>query len=109
MFTTAVMGDADHIPMVTTATTSFDGTSVSVFQHPTKEGSGEKHQQLRIRPERVSRTVPSRYQTSWQMSRELFFFFLGSSWGQNKMSIYFLDPKKPRFRPKKHVFIFICS
>lgn len=51
LFTTAVMDNIDHNPSATTATTSFHGTSVSVFQHPTKESSGEERWQLRFGPE----------------------------------------------------------
>ena len=41
LFTTSAMDNIDHNPTATTATTSFHGTSVSVFQHPTKEDKGE--------------------------------------------------------------------
>ena len=54
LFTTAVI---DHNPSATTATTSFHGTSVSVFRHPTKESMGEERQQLKFGPERV-KSVP---------------------------------------------------
>ena len=37
IFTTAAMDNIDHNPSATTATTSFHGTSISVFQHPTWE------------------------------------------------------------------------
>ncbi|KAJ8387355.1 hypothetical protein AAFF_G00157320 [Aldrovandia affinis] len=37
LFTTSAMDNIDHNPTATTATTSFHGTSVFVFQHPTKE------------------------------------------------------------------------
>ena len=53
LFTTSVMDNIDHNPSATTATTSFLGTSVSVFQHPTKESSDEERRQLRFGPERV--------------------------------------------------------
>lgn len=51
------MDNIDHNPSATSATTSFHVTSVSVFQHPTKESSGEERQQLRFGPERV-KSVP---------------------------------------------------
>ena len=41
LFTTAVMDNIDHNPAATTATTSFHGTSISVFQHPSKDNQGE--------------------------------------------------------------------
>ena len=41
IFTTAAMDNVDHNPSSTTATTSFHGTSISVFQHPTSENQGE--------------------------------------------------------------------
>ena len=49
LFTTSAMDNIDHNPTATTATTSFHGTSISVFQHPTKESKGEEHGQLKCR------------------------------------------------------------
>ena len=57
LFTTAVMDNIDHNPSATTATTSFHGTSISIFQHPTKENTGQERQQLKFEPEKV-RSVP---------------------------------------------------
>ena len=57
LFTTAVMDNIDHNPSATTATTSFHGTSISVFQHPTKENRGQERQQITFGPEKV-RSVP---------------------------------------------------
>lgn len=57
LFTTAVMDNIDHNPTATTATTSFHGTSISVFQHPSKENCGQERQQLKFGPEKV-RSVP---------------------------------------------------
>ena len=41
LVTTAVMDNSDHNPSATTATTSFHGTSIFMFQHTTKENKGE--------------------------------------------------------------------
>jgi len=57
LFTTSAMDNIDHNPTATTATTSFHGTSVSVFQHPTKEDKGEERGQLKFGEEKV-KTVP---------------------------------------------------
>ena len=54
LFTTAVMDNIDH---AMTATTSFHGTSISVFQHPTKDYKGEEHGQLKFGEEKV-KTIP---------------------------------------------------
>lgn len=51
------MDNIDHNPSATTATTSFHMTSISVFQHPTKEIGGQERQQIRFGPEKV-RSVP---------------------------------------------------
>lgn len=40
LFTTAAMDNIDHNPTATTATSSFHGTSISVFQHPTTDNQG---------------------------------------------------------------------
>ena len=45
LFTTAVMDNIDQNPSATTATTFFHGTSISMFQHPTKENKGEERQE----------------------------------------------------------------
>ena len=57
LFTTAVMDNIDHNPTATTATTSFHGTSISVFQHPSKKNGGQKRQQLLFGPASV-KSVP---------------------------------------------------
>ena len=57
LFTTAVMGNIDHNPSATTATTSFHGTSISVFQRPATDNHGEEHQLVKFGPERV-KSVP---------------------------------------------------
>lgn len=57
LFTTAVMDNIDHNPSATTATTTFHGTSISVFQHPATDNHGEARQALNLRPERV-KSIP---------------------------------------------------
>ncbi|CAE1318539.1 unnamed protein product [Acanthosepion pharaonis] len=42
LFTTAAVDNIDHNPTATTASTSFHGTSISIFQHPSKENRGEQ-------------------------------------------------------------------
>eukprot|EP00745_Piridium_sociabile_P026562 TRINITY_DN4240_c0_g2_i9.p1 TRINITY_DN4240_c0_g2~~TRINITY_DN4240_c0_g2_i9.p1 ORF type:complete len:1084 (-),score=281.98 TRINITY_DN4240_c0_g2_i9:490-3741(-) len=57
LFTTSAMDNIDHNPTATTATTSFHGTSISVFQHPTKDDKGEERGHLEFREEKV-KTIP---------------------------------------------------
>ena len=57
LVTTAVMDNIDHNPSATTATTSFHGTSIFMFQHTTKENKGEELHQLKFEPEKV-KSVP---------------------------------------------------
>ena len=42
------MDNIDHNPTATTATSSFHGTSISVFQHPTEENEGELQEPYQI-------------------------------------------------------------
>ena len=53
LFTTSAMDNIDHNPTATTATTSFHGTSISVFQHPTEDDKGEERGHLEFREEKV--------------------------------------------------------
>ena len=46
LFTMAAMDNIDHNPTATTAATSFHGTSISVFQHQTKDDKGEERGHL---------------------------------------------------------------
>ena len=71
LFTTAVMDNIDHNPSATTATTSFHGTSISIFQHPTKENTGQERQQLKFEPEKV-RSVPELPDTFTNISPAFF-------------------------------------
>ncbi|KAM3625711.1 uncharacterized protein V6R79_016387 [Siganus canaliculatus] len=56
LFTTSAMDNIDHNPTATTATASFHGTSVSAYQHPSKD-KGEELRQLKFREEK-EKTVP---------------------------------------------------
>ena len=49
LFTTSAMDNIDHNPSATTATTSFHGTSISLFQHPTSDSDGELREPLMIK------------------------------------------------------------
>ena len=42
LFTTAAVDNIDHNPTATAASTSFHGTSISMFQHPSKDNPGEE-------------------------------------------------------------------
>jgi hypothetical protein len=55
LFTTAAMDNIDHNPTATTATTSFHGTSISLFQHLSTDNEGEKHESIRIKDSKVKR------------------------------------------------------
>ncbi|KAI9516361.1 hypothetical protein NQZ68_017564 [Dissostichus eleginoides] len=47
------MDNLDHNPTATTATTSFHGTSILVFQHPIKDYKGEERGQLKFGEDKV--------------------------------------------------------
>lgn len=53
LFTITAMDNIDHNPTATTATTSFHGTSISAFQHPTKDNQGEDREPLRLGEEKI--------------------------------------------------------
>ena len=57
LFTTAAMDNIDHNLSSTTAASAFHGTSISVFQHPTKDNEGEEIDKLQFGEEKV-KTVP---------------------------------------------------
>ena len=48
LFATAAMDNIDHNPTATTATSSFQGTSISMFQHTTTDSEGEKREPLQL-------------------------------------------------------------
>jgi hypothetical protein len=45
----------DHNPTATTATTSFHGTSISLFQHLSTDNEGEKRESIRIKDSKIKR------------------------------------------------------
>ena len=49
MFTTAAMDNIDHNPTATTATTSFHGTSISLFQHLSTYDAGKKRESIKVK------------------------------------------------------------
>ena len=57
LFTTAAMDSIDHNPTSTTATAAFHGTSISVFQHPTRDETGEERGPLTFGRD-IVKTVP---------------------------------------------------
>ena len=63
LFTTSAMDNIDHNPSSTTSTTSFHGTSISLFQHPTQENEGEMREELQVRGTKVKRVpeLPDSY------------------------------------------------
>lgn len=58
LFTMAAVDNIDHNLSATTAQTSFHGTSVSIFQHPSPEYGGEEHDVLKLNPDMKMKTVP---------------------------------------------------
>ena len=57
------MDNIDHNPTATTATTSFHGTSISLFQYPTSDNKGEKLEPFQIRDHSVKKVpeLPDSY------------------------------------------------
>jgi hypothetical protein len=57
------MDNIDHNPSATSATTSFHGTSISLFQHPTLENEGESREQLSVTNRRTKKVpeLPDSY------------------------------------------------
>jgi hypothetical protein len=49
------MNNIDHNPTATTATTSFHGTSISLFQHLSTDNDGEKRESIRIKDSKIKR------------------------------------------------------
>ena len=58
LFTTSALDNIDHNPTATTATTSFHGTSVSIFQHPNFDNAGEERSSLKVQNESKVKKVP---------------------------------------------------
>ena len=63
LFCTAAMDNIDHNPSSTSATTSFHGTSISIFQHPTSENQGEVREPNKIRNSKAKKVpeLPDSY------------------------------------------------
>lgn len=53
LFCTSAMDNIDHNPTATTASTSFHGTSISIFQHPMSNNKGEQRDAIMVTNERV--------------------------------------------------------
>ena len=49
------MDNIDHNPTATTATTSFHGTSISAFHHPSANNKGEMRKPICIQDSKVKR------------------------------------------------------
>ena len=58
LFTTAAVDNIDHNPTATTAQTSFHGTSVPIFQHPSTEIAGDEREPLNLESEMKVKKVP---------------------------------------------------
>ncbi len=58
LFTTGAVDNIDHNPSATTAQTSFHGTSLSIFQHPSPENAGEEREVLKLNSDMKVKTVP---------------------------------------------------
>jgi len=63
LFTTSAVDNIDHNPTATTATTSFHGTSISIFQHPSADKGGEERSLPKITESRVKKVpeLPESY------------------------------------------------
>jgi len=63
LFTTSAIDNIDHNPSSTTSTTSFHGTSISLFHHPTHVNEGEKREELQVTGTKVKRVseLPDSY------------------------------------------------
>ena len=55
LFTTSAVDNIDHNPTATTATSSFHGTSISIFQHPTSDNKGEQRPQPHVGNSKVKK------------------------------------------------------
>ena len=60
IFTTSAIDNIDHNPSATTATSSFHGTSISMFQFPTSENIGELRSTLSLDKKNVNK-LPDSY------------------------------------------------
>ena len=58
IFTTNAVDNIDHNPSSTTAKSSFHGTGISIFQHPSENNSGEKRENLILANRSGSKQIP---------------------------------------------------
>ena len=58
LLTTSALDNIDHNPTATTATSSFHGISVSIFQHPNFDNAGEECSSLNVQGESKVKKVP---------------------------------------------------
>ena len=58
LFTTSAVDNNDHNPTATTAKTSFHGTSISIFQHPSSEQLGEEREPIKLNADAKVKKVP---------------------------------------------------
>lgn len=63
LFTTSAVDNIDHNPTATTASTSFHGTSISMFQHPSSDNRGEVRASPKITDSRAKKVpeLPESY------------------------------------------------
>lgn len=63
LFCTSAMDNLDHNPSSTTATSSFHGTSISIFQHTTPDDQGEVREPVAIKTHNVKKVpeLPDSY------------------------------------------------
>ncbi|KAL0198142.1 hypothetical protein M9458_006682, partial [Cirrhinus mrigala] len=63
LFCTSAMDNIDHNPSSTTATSSFHGTSISIFQHTSSENQGEVREPILIKNSSVKKVpeLPDSY------------------------------------------------
>ena len=58
LFITSAVDNIDHNPTATTAKTSFHGTSISIFQHPSSEQLGEEREAIKLNADVKVKKVP---------------------------------------------------
>lgn len=63
IFTIGALDNIDHNPSSTTATTSFHGTGISIFQLPTEGSTGEERPPVTLPPQGTSHSLPEEYAT----------------------------------------------
>lgn len=58
LFTTSAVDNIDHNRTATTATTSFHGIVISIFQHPSSDNAGEERGPLKVIEDGKAKRVP---------------------------------------------------